>query len=101
MDDESLSAVSQSTAQLNWPVFVSHSIDRPPLPINMTADHKKTGDIGESAFQVVKESSLKVVARVSDAFPPLKTTAAGLVETSNQHYFPPSVPNRVRCDRPS
>ena len=73
------SALSQSTAQPDWPAFGSRSTDRPPPPINMTADRQKTGGIGETAFQVVKES-LKVVACVSDPFPPLKATAAGIVE---------------------
>ena len=79
INDESLSAASQPTAQRYWPVFGSRSTNRSPPPINATADHQKTGDIGETALQVVKES-LKVVARVSDAFPSLKTTAAGIVE---------------------
>ena len=79
IDDKSLSADSQSSTQRYWPVLGSCSTDRPPLPSNMTADHQKTGDIGETAFQVVKES-LKAVARVSGVFPPLQTTAAGLVE---------------------
>ena len=79
INDESLSAVSRPTAQSNWRVFGSHSTNHLPPPINTTADHQKTGDIGETAFQVVKES-LKAVARVSSACAPLQTTAAGLVE---------------------
>ena len=79
IDDKSLSANSQSFTQRYWPVLGSCSTDRPPLHSNMTADHQKTGDIGETAFQVVKES-LKAVARVSGVFPPLQSTAAGLVE---------------------
>jgi len=45
------------------------------VPVN----HQKTRDIGKTAIQVVKES-LKVVVLFSDTFPPLKSTAAGLVD---------------------
>ena len=53
--------------------------DRPPPPINVPVNHQKTSNIGETAIQVVKES-LNIVARMSDAFPPMKTVATGLVE---------------------
>ena len=53
--------------------------DRPPPPINVPVNHQKTSNIGETAIQLVKES-LRIVARTTDAYPPLKTTAALLVE---------------------
>ena len=81
-DYQSLSeyAVPQLPAQVDQPILGSCSTpDRPPPPIIAPVNHQKTSNIGETAIQVVKES-LRIVARTSDAFPPLKTTAAGLVE---------------------
>ena len=84
-DHDSLSVVSQSPAQVNQPnkdladLGSRSSPDCPPAPINVPVNHQNTGNMGETAIEVVKES-LKLVARISDAFPPLKTTAAGLVE---------------------
>ena len=84
-DHDSLSAVSQSPAQLNQPnkdpadLGSRSSPDRPPAPINVPINHQNAGNMGETAIEVVKES-LKLVARISDVFPPLKTAAAGLVE---------------------
>ena len=73
-------AVSQLPAQVDQPVLGSSStLDRPPSLINVPVNHQKTGNIGETAIQVVKES-IKIIARLSDAFPPLKATASGLVE---------------------
>jgi hypothetical protein len=56
--------------------------DCPRSPINMPVDSQTTGDTGkltmvETALTVIKES-LKVVARVSDVFPPLKAVVEGL-----------------------
>jgi hypothetical protein len=56
--------------------------DRPQSPINMPVDVNTIGDTGNSArldtaLTVVKES-LKVIARVGGAFPPLKAVAEGL-----------------------
>ena len=64
-----------------------NSLDRPLAPTSMSVNHQKTGNTGklemgqmaETAIVVVKES-LKLVARISDAFPPLKTVVGGLVE---------------------
>ena len=71
-------AISQ--LQVDQPVLSSCSTpDRPPPPIIVPVNHQKTGNLGETAIQVVKES-LKIVARMSDIFPPLKTVATGLVE---------------------
>ena len=64
-----------------------NSLDRPLAPTTMSVNRQKTGNTGklemgelaETAIVVVKES-LKLVARMSDAFPPLKTVAGGLVE---------------------
>ena len=72
--------VSQLPPKIDQPVLGSCSTpDRPPPPIIVPVNHQKAGNIGETAIQVVKES-LKIVARMSDAFPPLKTVATGLVE---------------------
>jgi hypothetical protein len=81
-DQELLSqhAVSQMPAQVDQPVLGSSSTpDRPPSLINVPVNHQKTGNIGETAIQVVKES-IKIVASFSTAFPPLKMTASALVE---------------------
>ena len=81
-DYQSLSeyTISQLPAQIDQPILGSCSTPgRPPPPIIVPVNHQKTGNIGETAIQVVKES-LKVVARMSDVFPPLKTAATGLVE---------------------
>ena len=81
-DHQSLSkyAVPQLPLQVNQPVPSSCSnSDHPSPPINVPVNHQKTSNIGETSIQVVKES-LKIVARMSDSFPPLKTVATGLVE---------------------
>ena len=79
-DYESLSEYAVSQTQVDQPDLGSCSTpDRPPPPINMPDNHQKTNNMGETAIQVVKES-LKIVARMSDLFPPLKTAATGLVE---------------------
>ena len=73
-------AVPQLHAQVNQPILGSCSnLDLSPPPIIVPVNDEKTGNIGETAIQVVKES-LKIVARTSDIFPPLKTVATGLVE---------------------
>ena len=73
-------AVPQLPAQVDQPILGSCSTPgRPSPPIIASVNHQKTSDIGETAIQVVKES-LNIVARMSDAFPPLKTVATGLVE---------------------
>ena len=81
-DHQSLSdpAVPQLPAQVEQPILGSCSTpDRPPPPIIVPVNHQMTGNVGETAMQVVKES-LNIVARMSDIFPPLKTVATGLVE---------------------
>ena len=71
-------AVSQ--LQVDQPVLGSCSTpDRSLAPIIVPVNHKKTRNIGKTAIQIVKEL-LRIAARTSDAFPPLKTTAALLVE---------------------
>ena len=78
-------AVSQ--LQVDQPVLGSCSTpDRPPPPINVPVNHQKASNIEETAIQVVKES-LRIVARMSDAFPPLKTVATGLVEIFDRIDF--------------
>ena len=72
--------VSQLPAQIDQSILGSCSTPgRPPPPIIVPVNHQKTSDIGETAIQVVKES-FRIVARISDVFPPLKTVATGFVE---------------------
>ena len=61
------------------PASESSVSTRSPAPIDVPVNHQKTRDIGKTAIQVVKES-LKVVVLFSDTLPPLKSTAAGLVD---------------------
>lgn len=70
---------SQVHSSQDEPSSIHATRSSPPSPINVPIDHQDTGGRGKIAIQVVKES-LKLVARISDVFPPLKTTVAGLVE---------------------
>ena len=76
-DHRSPSNHAISQLEVDQPVLGSSSTpNRSPPP---AVNHQKTSDVGETAIQLVKES-LKIVARISDVFPPLKTVATGLVE---------------------
>ena len=79
-DHGSPSDHAASQLQVDQPVLDSCSTpDRTLPPIIVPVNRQKNSNIKETAIQVVKES-LKIVARMSDLFPPLKTTATGLVE---------------------
>ena len=80
LSEHTFPQLPQLPPQVDQPVLDScRTPDRPVSPIIVPVNDQKTGNIGETAIQVVKES-IKILARTTDAFPPLKTTAGLLVE---------------------